>query len=73
MEIPFINDYFLENNILHNPGVCVDKKAWVLPINISSDFKETKCRIKVDNMKFIRGGTPINTNGISFCQRCKNI
>lgn len=73
MDLPFFNNYFLENNILHSPGKCINEKAWVLPINISSDYKETKCNLKTENMEWKPEGVLIkNINNISFCKNCKD-
>ena len=67
--IRFIQEYFLDNkNILHRSGECCDEKAFVLPFNIASDFKLTKCGKETDGMEY----NSVFNDNVSFCKDCIN-
>lgn len=67
--IRFIQEYFLDNeNILHRAGECCNEKAFVLPFNIASDFKFTKCGKETKDMEY----NSVFNDKVVFCKNCTN-
>ncbi len=66
-KIHFFNKYFLDSeNVLHFAGECCNEKAFLLPVNIASDFKLTKCGKETKSMEY----NSVFNNNVSFCKKC---